>query len=106
VGTNYDDKLDPKVGRRPATIEKGPQTLLLVEAKQAGGAPHCSPWIEWSAAQADLGGGADNSSSIDFRYRDRLNALMADYSAQTFDDEDTAALEQWNWSGSDYPDDH
>ena len=106
IGTNYEDDLDPKVGRRPATIEKGPETILLVEAKQAGSEPHCSPWIDWSTAQGDLSGGADNASSIDFRYRDRFNALMADYSVQNFDDDDAAAVEQWHWSGSEFPDDY
>ncbi len=104
VGFNYDDQPDPKQGRRTSSIEKRVESLLLVEGAQQGTSPHSHPSISWSEASTDLS--TAGGSFVEFRYRNRLNALMGDYSIRSFGKNDAAEIEMWHWSGFNYPDNY
>lgn len=94
---------DPELKRRPATIEFQGQTIILVEARQSGDKPYCEPWIDWNTASSDFGVDPENTQSIDFRYSDDVNVLMADGSAKGMDVKELAKQKEWNWSGNNYP---
>ncbi len=105
VGFDYDDNPDPTQGRRVSLIEKRAESILVVEAAQEGTEPHSYAWIEWSTASSDLSKGADGQR-VDFRYRDRLNVLLGDYSVTTFGEEDATEIVEWQWKGYDYPENY
>jgi prepilin-type N-terminal cleavage/methylation domain-containing protein len=105
VGFDYNDKLDEKRGRRPDAIQNKPQTIMMVEGKQSGAEPRSIGWIEWSTAKSDLSGDADQSKAVDFRYRERVNALMADFSAKSLGKKkNTSKIVEAEWQGYDYRD--
>lgn len=101
IGFNYDDQPDPTQGRRSSSIDRRAESLLLVEGAQDGMNVHSHSRISWDDASGDLAAGG--GTFVEFRYRDRLNALMADYSMQSLGAKEAAEIERWNWSGFDYP---
>ncbi len=94
---------DPELKRRPVTIESQGQTIILVEARQSGSNPYCEPWIDWNTASSDFGLPPEDTQTIDFRYSDEVNVLMADGSAKTMSAKELAEIKEWNWSGDRYP---
>ena len=104
VGYDFEDSEDSRRGRLVSTIERKPETFLIVEGQQAGGTASAISWIPWEEASSDLGGDADSAQSVDFRYRDRFHALMADMSAKGVGEKDAKDIMQYNWNGIDYPD--
>ena len=97
---------DPELKRRVATIERSSETIILIEAKQAGNNPFCEPWLDWNTASADFGLPPEDTQSIDLRYSDEVNVLFADGSTISMDAEELSKLEEWNWSGNNYPKDY
>ena len=106
VGLDYDFRLDPSRGRRADSIERKTESILLVEAQQEGSNPYCPEHVAWSEARRDLEvADAKDASSLDFRYRDRLNALMADMSAVNLGGpKKTEDIVRANWQGHEYRD--
>lgn len=99
-----DDSPDPDRGRLTSSYDKTVDTILLVEGQQEGNAPYASALIRWTDARRDFNGGPGGASKIDFRYQGKLNVLYADYSVGKLKTVDTDEIEEWHWSGRDYPD--
>ena len=106
AGLDENGTPDPEIKRRPVTIEFPGETIILIEAKQSGNNPFCESWLDWNTASADFGSQPEDTESIDLRYSDEVNVLMADGRAETMDAEALAEIKEWNWSGNDYPADY
>ena len=97
---------DPALKRRVATIERSSETIILIEAKQAGNNPFCESWLDWDTASGDFGLQPEDTESIDLRYSDQVNVLFADGRTISMDADELAKLKEWNWSGNNYPADY
>ncbi|MEC7856459.1 MAG: hypothetical protein VYA96_01810, partial [Verrucomicrobiota bacterium] len=106
VGYDLDDNPDPMKGRHISRIEKRSDSIMLVESQQVGNSPECRPWISWEEASGDLASGEQLAKIVDFRYKNRLNALMADYSVRSYSEDEAAAIRDYNWIGENYPDNY
>ena len=104
VGYDLDDNPDPMKGRHISRIEKRSDSIMLVESQQVGNSPECRPWIGWEEASGDLSSGERLAKIVDFRYKNRINALMADFSVRAYSEDEAAKIREWNWTGEDYPD--
>ena len=101
-GYDVNDNLSPDRGRHTSGIERLAETILLVESHQEGSTPKCRGWIAWDQASTDLASGEENSTIVDFRYRKAINALMADNSVQSYNEDQASLIREWNWIGEDY----
>ncbi len=106
AGLDENGTPDPEIKRRPVTIEFQADTILLIEAKQSGSNPFCESWLDWNTASADFGREPEDTQSIDLRYSDDVNVLMADGRSVSMDADALAKLQEWNWSGNKYPADY
>ena len=93
-------------GRHISRIEKRSDSIMLVESQQIGNSPECRPWISWEEASGDLSSGEKLAKIVDFRYKNRINALMADFSVRSYNEDEAALIREWNWAGEDYPDNY
>ncbi len=96
-------RFDPELRRTAASIKRAPETLLLVEGQQGPGGYEAYPSIEWNDASSDLRSGADSASKVDFRYRNRVNALFADMTVSSISEDEAKELGRFNWEGLGYP---
>ena len=103
VGFDLEDNPDPMKGRHISRIERRADSIMLIESQQAGNNPECRPWISWDVASGDLSSGSKLAKIVDFRFKNRINALMADNSVRDYDEGEAAQLREWNWTGEDYP---
>ena len=106
VGYDLDDNPDPMKGRHISRIERRSDSIMLVESQQIGNSPECRPWISWEEASGDLSSGEKVAKIVDFRYKNRINALMADFSVRSYTEDEAALIREWNWAGEDYPDNY
>ena len=106
VGYDLDDNPDPMKGRHISRIERRSDSIMLVESQQIGNSPECRPWISWEEASGDLSSGEKVAKIVDFRYKNRINALMADFSVRSYNEDEAALIREWNWAGEDYPDNY
>jgi prepilin-type N-terminal cleavage/methylation domain-containing protein len=102
-GYDVDENLTPSKGRHTSGIERLSETILLIESQQVGSSPSCRGWVSWDQASADLSGGEETATIVDFRYKRSINALMGDNSVKSINEVDAAKLRDWNWIGEDYP---
>jgi len=92
----------PTEARSTATIENQPNTILVVETKQAGSQPVSYPVVEWQDAQRDFALSSPTASNkLDFRFKHKINCLMADGTVTGFRQQKND-LEEPNWTGEDY----
>lgn len=99
-----DDSPDPNRGRLISAYDETVNTILVVEGKQDGTAPYSNALIKWGDAKRDFNGGPEGASKVDFRYQGKLNVLYGDYSVGKLNSKSTEDIEEWHWSGLDYPD--